>query len=217
MERRHGTTRREILDALRRSSGLTADQLAEQLSLTAMAVRKHLAALQEAGLLQAVVERRPVGRPVHIYTLTPRARDSSPQSYQSLTTELLDDLRAIDGEEKVAALFQRRTERAYAALAPVVAGRLVPERLTALSAYLDRQGYLAEWEETPEGDYLLKEHNCAIYGVAQCTPEACSCELDLFRRLFADIDTVVERERHVLDGDALCCYRLRPKDQNPAG
>ncbi|MDP9374561.1 MAG: transcriptional regulator [Chloroflexota bacterium] len=208
-ERRHGTTRREILDALRRSAGLTADQLADALGVTAMAVRKHLAALQEDGLLTARVERRPVGRPVHVYTLTPRAQDRFPQHYQDLTTELLDDLRALDGEEKVNTLFRRRAERAYTALEPALAGRPLAERLTDLARYLDEQGFLAGWEETADGDYLLKEHNCAIFGVAQCTPEACACELDLFQRLFADAGVQVERERHLLNGDHLCCYRLR--------
>jgi predicted ArsR family transcriptional regulator len=209
MERRHGATRREILDALRRSSGLTADQLATTLGVTAMAVRKHLAVLQEEGLLAACVERRPVGRPVHVYVLTPRARERFPQQYQDLTNELIDDLRALDGEEKVALLFQRRAERAYMALAPAVAGQPLPERLRILTSHLDEQGYLADWEVTPDGDYLLKEHNCAIYGVAQCVPEACSCELDLFRRLLDD--TEIAREQHVIDGDHLCCYRLRPR------
>src|SRR5262249_54721087 len=84
MERRHGTTRREILDALRRSAGLTADQLAESLGVTAMAIRKHLAALQTEGLLTAHTERRPVGRPVHIYALAPGAQEVFPQQYQDL-------------------------------------------------------------------------------------------------------------------------------------
>lgn len=215
MERRHGTTRREILDALRRSAGLTADQLAEGLGVTAMAVRKHLASLQQAGLLTARVERRPVGRPVHVYALTPQAQETFPQQYQDLTTELLDDLRALDGGDKVALLFRRRAERTYTTLAPAVAGRTLPERLTILSGFLDTQSYLADWEATPEGDYLLKEHNCAIYGVAQCVPEACACELDLFRRLLDD--TEVEREQHVVDGDHLCCYRLHPKAPGDSG
>lgn len=209
MERRHGATRREILDALRRSAGLTADQLAEALGVTAMAVRKHLATLEREGALCATVERRPVGRPVHVYALTPRAQERFPQRYCDLTTDLLDDLRALDGEGKVDLLFRRRADRAYACLAPAVRDRPLPEQLTALAAYLDDQGYLAEWEAAPDGDYLLKEHNCAIYGVAQCAPEVCECELDLFRRLLDGVD--VERERHVVDGDTFCCYRLRPR------
>lgn len=207
-ERRHGATRREILEALRRSAGMSADQLAETLGVTAMAIRKHLAALQEEGLLTDRLERRPIGRPVSIYALSPTARELFPQQYQELTTELIDDLRSIDGENKVALLFQRRAARLYDQLAPEVAGRPLPERLAVLSEYLDGQGYLAEWEATAEGGYLLKEHNCAIYGVAQCAPEVCACELDLFRRLLDGAE--IEREQHVIDGDHLCCYRLKP-------
>lgn len=209
MERRHGTTRRAILDALRRATGLTADQLAEGLGLTAMAVRKHLAALQAEGLLVARVERRPVGRPVHLYALAPAAQEAFPQQYQDLTIELLGDLRALDGGETVDRLFRRRAERAYECLAPAVAARPLPERLGLIADYLDGQGYLADWEATPEGDYLLREHNCAIYGVAQCAPEACACELDLIQRLVPD--ATIARERRIVDGDSYCCYRLRPR------
>jgi predicted ArsR family transcriptional regulator len=207
-ERRHGATRREILEVLRRSAGMTADQLAETLGVTAMAIRKHLAALQAEGLLHDRLERRPIGRPVYIYALSPTARKLFPQQYQELTTDLIDDLRAMDGEDKVTRLFQRRAERLYDQLAPEVTGRALPERLAILAESLDSQGYLAEWEATPDGDYLLKEHNCAIYGVAQCAPEVCACELDLFRRLLVGAD--IEREQHVIDGDHLCCYRLKP-------
>jgi predicted ArsR family transcriptional regulator len=214
MERRHGTTRREILDALRRSTGLTADQLAENLNLTAMAVRKHLAALQTEGLLVARVERRPVGRPVHRYALAPAAQEAFPQQYQDLTIELLDDLRSIDGGAKVDLLFRRRAERAYERLAPAVAERPLPEQLGLIAEYLDEQGFLADWEATTDGDYLLREHNCAIYGVAQCTPEACACELDLIQRLLPD--TTIARERRIVDGDSYCCYRLRPRCDDPA-
>lgn len=208
MERKSRATRGQILHALRRSMGLTADQLAARLGVTAMAIRKHLAALEREGLLAATIERRPVGRPVHIYTLTPRAREVFPQRYQDLTTDLLDDLRALDGEEKVDLLFRRRADRAYATLAPRLAGRSLPEQLTALTAFLDEEGYLAEWEEDANGDYLLKEHNCAVYGVARRAPEVCACELDLFQRLLDGVE--VARERHVVDGDCLCCYRVRP-------
>lgn len=213
MERRHGTTRRAIIEALRRASGLSADQLAAHLGLTAMAVRKHLAALQAEGLLTSRVERRPVGRPVHLYLLAPAAQEALPQQYQSLTVELLDDLRDLDGGEKVALLFQRRAERAYATLAPAMVAQPFADQVQLIAEYLDEQGFLADWEKTPEGDYLLKEHNCAIYGVACSAPEACACEFDLIQRLLPT--TTIEREERIIDGDSACCYRLRPAAATP--
>lgn len=215
MERRHGTTRREILDALRRSEGLTADQLAENLGVTAMAVRKHLAALQTEGLLCARVERRPVGRPVHLYVLAPGAQDIRPRQYQELTVDILDDLRALDGGEKVGLLFQRRAARARERLAPALTDRPFPAQLDILAGYLDEQGYLADWETTPQGDYLLKEHNCALYGLAQCAPEVCACELDLISGLLPTAS--VTRETRIVDGDPYCCYRLRPHHAENGG
>jgi len=214
VERRHGTTRREILDALRRSAGLTADQLAESLGVTAMAVRKHLTALQAEGLLDARVERRPVGRPVHIYALIPGAQDGHPRHYQELTVELLDDLRALDGGDKVELLFRRRADRAREQLAPALAERPLPAQLDILAGFLDAQGFLADWEATPDGDYLLKEHNCALYGLARCAPEVCACELDLIRGLLPA--ATVTRETRIVDGDPSCCYRLRPTPTPPA-
>lgn len=215
MERRHGTTRREILDALRRSTGLTADQLADTLSVTAMAVRKHLTALQAEGLLCARTERRPLGRPVHIYALAPGAQDIQPRHYQELTVDLLDDLRALDGGDKVALLFRRRAARARERLAPALAARPLPAQLDILAGFLDEQGYLADWEQTPEGDYLLKEHNCALYGLARCAPEVCACELDLIQGLLPA--ATVTRESRIVDGDSSCCYRLRPHPDADCG
>ena len=52
IERRHGETRREILETLRRSAGLTADQLAETLGVTAMKLK--------AGVFEPNVEARAV-------------------------------------------------------------------------------------------------------------------------------------------------------------
>ena len=59
----HGITRRQVLTTLKKSDGLTADQLSVLLGITSMAVRKHLSALERDGLIESTVVRRPVGRP----------------------------------------------------------------------------------------------------------------------------------------------------------
>ena len=64
-------TREQILELLQRSgSGLTADALAHKLGISAVAVRKHLAALERDNFVMTELERRPMGRPTYLYRPT---------------------------------------------------------------------------------------------------------------------------------------------------
>src|SRR5690606_23963581 len=82
-----GSTRRKVLSTLKKSDGLTADQLAALLGITAMAVRKHLAALEQENLVETTVERRPVGRPAHVYRLSAAADEFFPKHYDVVITD----------------------------------------------------------------------------------------------------------------------------------
>ena len=55
--------RDRVLFQLKTKGPQTAARLAQRLKITAMAVRQHLAALAEEGLVEWEDERRPVGRP----------------------------------------------------------------------------------------------------------------------------------------------------------
>ncbi|MEA2612034.1 MAG: Methanogen output domain 1, partial [Chloroflexota bacterium] len=51
----------------------------------------------------------------------------------------------------------------------------------------------------------LREHNCAIYHIANGSPAACQAELELFSEVLgADI----VREQHIASGDRCCTYRI---------
>jgi predicted ArsR family transcriptional regulator len=208
MERHHGNTRRTIIESLKRQDGLTANDLAQMLDITSMAVRKHLAQLEGEELIVATVERRPVGRPVNRFHLTEAAEQLFPNTSDRLTVELLTDLRVLTGEETVDRLFERRTDRLAEELSAAMAGKSLEDRLETLKEHLDKNGYLATWEQTPEGDYLLKEFHCAVSSVAHTFTQPCVSELDLFRRLLPG--AAVTREHHMTEGEHLCCYRIRP-------
>ena len=68
LEAPRGSTRRRILNTLKKSDGLTADQLAALLGVTSMAVRKHIAALERDGLVESTTVRRAIGRPANVYS-----------------------------------------------------------------------------------------------------------------------------------------------------
>src|SRR5213083_1514518 len=84
--------RREVLYAVRRRGEATAEQVAEQLSMTASGARQHLTALVDAGLVETeqltdVTPRR--CRRTLVYSSTAAADGYFPKAYGELTNELL--------------------------------------------------------------------------------------------------------------------------------
>jgi predicted ArsR family transcriptional regulator len=203
-------TREQILELLQRSgSGLTADALAHKLGISAVAVRKHLAALERDGLVMTELERRPMGRPTYLYRPTALAQQLFPNDYANLATAVLEMIRQMDGEHKVDELFQHRAEVLASELAIRVQGATLQERLQQVAQVLEEQGYMPEVVKLKDGRerYLLTEHHCPIFQVAKAFQQACTCELDVLLKL---LRAQVERRDHRMTGQLHCSYLISP-------
>ncbi|MBI3329683.1 MAG: HTH domain-containing protein [Nitrospinae bacterium] len=201
-------TRQQILDLLKRAgTGLTADALAHKLGITAVAVRKHLAALERDSLVAAELERRPMGRPTFRYRPTAAADELFPNDYPTLATTLLELIRRMDGEHKVDELFRLRAKVLAEELTARVKGKTLQERLHQVAQILEEQGYMPEILKLEKGKdhYLLTEHHCPIFQVAKAFKQACTCELDI---LFKLLQAKVERRDHRMIGHANCSYLI---------
>ena len=76
----------------------TAAELAERVGTSSNAVRVHLTALREAGLVEFNVERRGVGKPTHSYSLTAAAEYFLSSAYAPALRAILETLREeLDG------------------------------------------------------------------------------------------------------------------------
>lgn len=75
-------TRRGIIDLLKEQGGMDVVALSSQFSLSGMAIRQHLNALKEEGLVMNVEESRPMGRPAKLWVLTPAANRFSQVAIQ---------------------------------------------------------------------------------------------------------------------------------------
>jgi DeoR family transcriptional regulator, suf operon transcriptional repressor len=204
------TTRRGILNLLKREGPLAAGEVAHALSLTPAAIRMQLVRLEEDGLLartEVSGETARRGRPSHTYTLTPAAEALYPKRYGDLTTELLGYLGGPDGEQ-VDALFEQRRQRRVAGALPRLAHLSFDEQVAALAAILDEDGYLADATRAEDGSWLITEHNCAILTVAHGFSQACSSELSFIRDALPG--AMVERVAHLMDGAHVCAYRVTP-------
>jgi DeoR family transcriptional regulator, suf operon transcriptional repressor len=203
------TTRRAILNLLKRQGPLAASAVAEGLALTPAAVRLQLARLEEDGLLTHNDEpdgaRR--GRPRHVYSLTSAAEALYPKRYGDLTTELLGYLGG-PGAAQVDELFEQRRQRRVAGALGRTADLPFDEQVTALTAILDEDGYLAEAERLPDGSWRITEHNCAILTVAHGFSQACTSELAFIRDALPG--ATVHRVAHIMDGAHVCAYVVSP-------
>jgi predicted ArsR family transcriptional regulator len=202
--------RREILLRLRHDGPGSPEQLATRIGASRTGVLQQLRALEAAHLVSRQAVRHGVGRPRHVYDVTPDAQDLFPSNYDGLAAGLLEAIGVVGGENLVEEVFAARRrqigERVRRKLAERV-GHDAPlsARVRELAVIQDEQGYLADTTLEPDGTIRLREHNCAIYHVAQGAAAACQAELDLFREI---LGAQVVRETHIASGDRCCTYRI---------
>ena len=81
--------RHEILDRLRRDGPTSPDQLAQTIGASRTGVLQQLRALEEANFVSRQTVRHGVGRPRHLYDVTPEAQELFPSNYDGLAAGLL--------------------------------------------------------------------------------------------------------------------------------
>src|SRR4051812_22091782 len=99
--------RRSVVMAVKRRGEAAVDELATDLGVTPSAVRQHLAALADAGLVEHEAVADGPGRPRHLHRLSPAAQALFPRAYSELTTELLSCL-AEEDPDLLERAFERR-------------------------------------------------------------------------------------------------------------
>ena len=91
------TGRDKVLLLLKTTGAETAASMASRLKITPMAVRQHLAVLQDEGLVDHVDERQKIGRPARVWSLTPKANDCFPDRHTELAVGMLQAVQGAFG------------------------------------------------------------------------------------------------------------------------
>jgi predicted ArsR family transcriptional regulator len=204
-------TRRAIIKILKTQGPLDSAQIANQLKLTAMAVRQHLYALQNEGHVEAEERPVPIGRPAKHWRLTREADQFFPEAYAELNVSLIEALRDTFGEEGLEQVLVSRCARQRKDYAKRIRPTdSLEKKLKELARVRTEEGYMAEVRSDKKGSYLLIENHCPICAAANVCQGFCSTELDLFRSVLGQ-GVEVEREEHIVSGDRRCAYRVRPK------
>lgn len=209
-------TRRALLHLLKTEGPLTAAYLAEQLGLTAMAVRQHLYALQAEKFVTVEEHPVPIGRPAKHWQLTEEADHFFPDAYSELSVSLIGALGDTFGPEGLGRVLVTRCARQQAAYtARIKSSAPLKEKLQQLAQLRTEEGYMAEVKPGKKGSFLFVENHCPICVAARECQGFCSAELDLFRKVLGP-DVEIEREEHIISGARRCAYRVRDVSLRPA-
>ena len=208
--RHGGDLRQAILLDLRRHGPTSTEAVGTRLAVGRAAILQQIRALEAAGLVARQSVRHGVGRPRHLYDVTPDAQGLLPANYDALATGMVEAIEAVGGLDLLARVFEARRTEARERVATRLADRLpagatLLDRVRELAVIQDEQGYLCQATVAADGSILLAEFNCAIHHVASGHPAACGSELDLFRDV---LGADVVRETHIMAGDRSCSYRI---------
>jgi predicted ArsR family transcriptional regulator len=208
-------TARAIIGLLCESGALSPETVAGRLGLSRTGALLRLRELADRGLVKRHAVRHGVGRPRHLYDVTPAAHASLPAAYDGLATTLLESLVAVGGEELVEAVFRARRQILASRIRARLAERLehgapLEARVRELAVIQDDAGYLCRAGLATDGAIELREHHCAILGAADGHDAACRAEAELFAEV---LEARVTRISHIPSGDRACAFRVEPRRQ----
>ncbi|MDB6147148.1 MAG: Transcriptional regulator ArsR family, partial [Spartobacteria bacterium] len=108
------TQRLEILNSLKRTKGMSVNELVDKMGMSYMGIKQHCLTLQRDGYLDTWRRPQKMGRPEMVYRLTRRSHDLFPIDSNEFTLELLQAVKNIYGanapEKLLYNIFEERTK-----------------------------------------------------------------------------------------------------------
>ena len=212
------STKQDILTYLLKQGHATAQDLAHRLEISAQATRRHLKDLEDEGLIHHEAIQEGMGRPNHIYRLSPTGRDRFPDRYDEFAVSLLMTLAATVDKKQFSDILRKQWEQKALEYRDRLGNGSLQERVAALVEIRRAEGYMAEWhladakagtKNTATPHYVITEYNCAISQIAESFPSVCGHELEMFELALEDCK--VERTHWMVDGEHQCGYLVQAR------
>jgi DeoR family suf operon transcriptional repressor len=197
-------TRDQVLKTLLSHPRCTINELAEQVGISPISVRHHIASLEAEGLISSEDERHGIGRPRQVFFLTETGIELFPTHYVRLTMRLLEHLKETMPEAMVSKLFIQMAEDLARDLSDgaELENLSMKERLDLVKTLLSREGFNIEWEQLEDG-YQIRETSCPYYFIGQNHPEVCTVDQILISKV---LSVPAEKVKCILNGDSTCTY-----------
>jgi predicted ArsR family transcriptional regulator len=196
------TQRLGILNALKRSRGLSVNELVGRMGMSYMGIKQHCLTLERDGYLDTWRRPQKMGRPEMVYRLTRRAHDLFQADSNRFTLELLQSIHEIHGPNAPEKLLYSLYERKRLSLKERVKGDTVTDRAKSLAKIRDAEGYMSEFRIDEQGPQILECHT-PLQNVLDKYPIIGRLEQDMFEHV---LDTSVRREETRNSGLYECAF-----------
>ncbi len=200
------TQRLEIVNALKRTRGLSVNELVERLKMSYMGIKQHCLTLERDGYLDTWRRPQKMGRPEMVYRLTNRTHDLFASDSNQFTIDLLKSIHEMFGPNAPEKLLYNVYEQRCAAMKGVVKGETVVDRAKSLAKLRDADGYMSQFctGEDNGGPHILECHS-PVMNLSERFPIIGRLEQDLFEKL---LGTKVRREEKRDSGQYECTFHF---------
>src|SRR5438128_4526806 len=185
------TQRLEIINSLKRSRGMSVNELVEKMKMSYMGIKQHCLTLERDGYLDTWRRPQKMGRPEMVYRLTRRSHDLFQADSHQFTLDLLKSVQDIYGPNAPEKLLYNIFEKKTAALKARTKGQTVAERAKWLAHVRDGEGYMAQFTNNKDGGPRILECHSPVLNVLERYPIIGRFEQDMFE---AVVGTRVRRE-----------------------
>jgi predicted ArsR family transcriptional regulator len=185
------TQRLEIINSLKRTRGMSVNELVGRMNMSYMGIKQHCITLHRDGYLDTWRRPQKMGRPEMVYRLTRRSHDLFQADSHQLTLDLLKAAQEIYGpnapEKLLYSIFKKKT----AALKAKAKGDTVADRAKWLAHVRDGEGYMAQFVNNKDGSSRIFEVHSPILNLLERYPIIGRFEQDMFETV---LGTRVRRE-----------------------
>jgi predicted ArsR family transcriptional regulator len=196
--------RMRIIETLKKTQGLSVNELGERLKLSYMGVKQHCDELERNGYVDTWRRPKPIGRPEMAYRLTVKAQVFFPRATNGMTIEILHAANRLyghaAGEKLLYSVFAWKTEEYMRKLR----GTTVLELAEMLVKLRDQEGYMSE---VSNGDPVaIVEYHSPIFDLLDAFPLVRRLEREMMERI---LGVRIEREEEIASGLYRCKFILQ--------
>ena len=167
----------DLVTLLKRTSGMSVNELASALRMSYMGVKQHCVYLEKKGYVDTW--RRPKeggGRPEKMYRLTAKLDGFFPRMTPDLALDMLEGAERAFGEGAAGRLLRHHFQLLAARYSEKIKGRTILERAQSFAKVRTAEGCLSLCEFDPHDGLRIVEYHSPLAALGKVHP--CAAELE---------------------------------------